>query len=64
MLFFVLFYFILCHKRTKCLPMGGAKSLASSFSFSKRKKIKSLWDTSILGMDDEAFDGTFLGVRL
>jgi hypothetical protein len=44
--------------------MGGAKSLASSFSFSKRKKIKSLWDTSILGMDDEAFDGTFLGVRL
>jgi hypothetical protein len=40
--------------------MGGAKSLASSFSFLKGKKIQVSWGhISILGMDDEALMGPF-----
>jgi hypothetical protein len=33
--------------------------LASSFSFLNAKKIQISWDTSILGMDDEALMGAF-----
>jgi hypothetical protein len=39
--------------------MGGPKSLASSFSFLNGKKFQISWDTSILGMDDEALMGPF-----
>jgi hypothetical protein len=44
--------------------MGGAKSLASSFCFLRGKHSNLFAHISILGMDDESFDGTFLGVGL